>query len=211
MADNSALYGLLGALGGAAITSLAAFYGPLRLHRRQARQRQDEERALRKEAELDRLLRMRSTGRGWLDALERTVQDLEAGRAPDVDRFDEDIRELSREGTEAAYSLAHSGIWLASTPPPPWRATAEADPPEASPPSGALAAEARSHLLDCLRRASREVRTDVLRHSLERGPGSSVRPEVLAALDRVREAREHLNATLLDRIEEVNGGPAQQL
>ncbi|MEU8569550.1 hypothetical protein AB0C51_14500 [Streptomyces pathocidini] len=209
MADNSALYGLLGALGGAAITSLAAFYGPLRLHRRQARQRQDEERAQLKEAELDRLLRMRSTGRGWLDALERTVQDLEAGRAPDVDRFDESVQVLSREGTVAAYSLAHDGIWLASVPPPARRAPSESGPPEASEPPGALAAEARSYLLDCLRSATREVRTDVLHCSLRQE--SSVRPEVLAALDRVREARQRLNAALLDRIEEVNGEPAQQM
>ncbi|WP_143060192.1 hypothetical protein [Streptomyces sp. TLI_105] len=119
MTDTDALYGLVGALGGAAVASLAAVWGPLRLHRRQAQQKQSEEQARQADLEISRLLRMRTAGRVWLDALERTVQDLEERRAVDAERFDEVIEERSRETTEAGHALARAGFWLQSRDTPP--------------------------------------------------------------------------------------------
>ncbi|MFD9220013.1 hypothetical protein ACFWDI_08305 [Streptomyces sp. NPDC060064] len=210
MADTSALYGLLGALGGAGFTGLAAFYGPLRLHRRQAEQEASGAHEKRKEAEVARLLRMRTTGRAWLDALERTVQDLQANRPPDVDRFDEIVSRIRGEATEAGYGLAHSGIWLGSAPPPPHIALSRTTTRQIEPlhTDDEEAATAQSYVLARLREATREVRDDVLRCSQQQG---EVRVEVLLALQGVREAREQLNTALLNRIEEVNGGPVQRL
>ncbi|MFF7656146.1 hypothetical protein ACFZCY_41035 [Streptomyces sp. NPDC007983] len=210
MTDTGALYGLLGALGGAAVAGLAAVYGPLRLHRRQAEQKAKEEKARQSEIETARLLKMRTTGRAWIDALERVVQDLQAHHSVEVDRFDEIMVQLSREATEAGHALAHNGLWLESQDTPPHGI------PLVPAPGGARLNDgggsgfiALSQLLGRLREATREVRADVLRRPLQRE--SPVRSEVLEALEQVRAARAQLNAVLLDQIDQINGGHTHRL
>ncbi|MEV7189980.1 hypothetical protein [Kitasatospora sp. NPDC093102] len=198
MADNSALYGLLGALGGASAAGLAAVYGPLRLHRRQAEQKASEEQARQSETEIARLLKMRTTGRAWIDALERFVQDLQTQHPVDVNRFDEITDHVIREATEAGHALAHNGLWLGSQDTPP-HGTPRPDTADGS----------FSELLGHLREATREVRADVLRCSSHRE--STARSEVLEALERVRAARAQLNAALLDQIDQINGGHTRRL
>lgn len=206
MADTEAIYGLLGALGGAAIASLAAIYGPTRLHRRQAQQRTSEEQTRRKEAETARLLKVRTTGRAWVDALERTVQDLEAHRPVDVDRFDEAMGRVGAEATEAGHALAHSGLWLESQDTPPHGTPLTGVAPGGPGPGGVegSTSAALSPLLGRLREATREVRSELLRSPVQ--PGAPLRREVLEALERVRAARAQLNAVLLEQIDHVNGG-----
>lgn len=199
MTDTGALYGLLGALGGAAVAGLAAVYGPLRLYRRQAEQKAKEEKARQSETETARLLKMRTTGRAWIDALERVVQDLQAHHSVEVDRFDEIMVQLSREATEAGHALAHNGLWLES----------QDTPPHGIPLGGGSAFIALSQLLGRLREATREVRADVLRRPLQRE--SPVRSEVLEALEQVRAARAQLNAALLDQVDQINGGHTHRL
>ncbi|MFF8029015.1 hypothetical protein ACFZDJ_49755 [Streptomyces sp. NPDC007896] len=209
MADIGALYGLLGAVGGAAVASLATVYGPLRLHRRQAEQKASEEQARQSGIEIARLLKMRTTGRAWIDALERFVQDLQAHHPVDVDRFDEIMVQVSREATEAGHALAHSGLWLESQDTPPHGIPLVPAPGGARPDSAdGTAFIALSQLLGRLREATREVRGDVLQ-----GPRweSPVRSEVLEALERVRAARAQLNAALLDQIGQINGGHTRRL
>jgi hypothetical protein len=210
MTDTGALYGLLGALGGAAVASLAAVYGPLRLHRRQAEQKASEEQARQSEVETARLLKMRTTGRAWIDALERFVQDLQAHHPVDVDRFDEIMVQVSREATEAGHALAHSGLWLESQDTPP-HGIPLVPAPGGSRPDDAdgSAFIARSQLLGRLREATREVRADVLQRPLQRE--SPVRSEVMEALERVRAARAQLNAALLDQIGQIHGGHTRRL
>ncbi|WP_406278640.1 hypothetical protein OHT93_37600 [Streptomyces sp. NBC_00191] len=178
MTDTGALYGLLGAVGGATVASLAAVYGPLRLHRRQAEQKASEEQGRQSEIETARLLKMRTTGRAWIDALERFVQDLQAHRPVDIDRFDEIMVQVSREATEAGHALAHSGLWLESQDTPPHGiplvpASGGSRPDDAD----GSAFTALSQLLGRLREATREVRADVLQRPLQRE--SPVRSEVL--------------------------------
>ncbi|MFF7264160.1 hypothetical protein ACFZCL_28360 [Streptomyces sp. NPDC008159] len=209
MSDNGALYGLLGALGGAGIAGLATVFGPALLHRRQAEQRTSEERTLRREAEITRLLKMRTTGRAWVDALERTVQDLEAHRPVDIDRFDENVDRVSAEANEAGHALAHSGLWLSSQDTPPHGVPLVQAPPGGPGPDSAngSASAALSQLLGRLREATRTVRAEVLR-----GPapqGVPVAREVVEALQRVRAARAQLNAVLLEQIDHINGGRAR--
>lgn len=202
MSDNGALYGLLGALGGAGIAGLATVYGPALLHRRQSEQRTSEEQTRRREAEITRLLKMRTTGRAWVDALERTVQDLEAHRPVDVDRFDESIDRVRAEATEAGHALAHSGLWLESQDTPP-----HGIPSEAGNVNGSASA-ALSQLLGRLREATREVRAEVLQSPARQEV--PVRREVLEALEQVRAARAQLNAVLLEQIDHINGGRARR-
>ncbi|MFE7528368.1 hypothetical protein ACFU7Y_22000 [Kitasatospora sp. NPDC057542] len=198
MADNSALYGLLGALGGASAAGLAAVYGPLRLHRRQAEQKASEEQTRQSETEIARLLKMRTTGRAWIDALERFVQDLQTHHPVDVNRFDEITAHVRQEATEAGHALAHNGLWLGSEDTHP-RGIPRLDTADGS----------FSQLLGRLREATWEVRADVLRCSSDRE--STVRSEVLEALEYVRAARAQLNAALLDQIDQINGGHTRRL
>jgi len=210
MTDNGALYGLLGALGGASVAGLAAVYGPLRLHRRQAEQKASEEQDRQSETEITRLLKMRTTGRVWIDALERFVQDLQSHHPVDINRFDEITARISREATEAGHALAHNGLWLESQDTPPYGISLVLAP-EGSRPDDAdgSAFSALSQLLGRLREATREVRADVLRRSSHRE--SPVRSEVQEALERVKAARAQLNAALLDQIDQINGGHTRRL
>ncbi|MGW1673123.1 hypothetical protein [Streptomyces sp. NPDC002324] len=207
MTDTGAVYGLLGALGGAGIAGLAAIYGPTLLHRRQAEQRMGEERTRRREAETTRLLKVRTTGRAWIDVLERTVQDLQAPHRPvDVDRFDEVVDRVAAEATEAGHALAHSGLWLQSQDTPPHGIPSVwATPGGPGPGDGdSSASAALSQLLGRLREATREVRSELLRSAVQpRGP---LRHEVLEALERVRAARAQLNAVLLEEIAHLDEG-----
>src|SRR5438046_6201758 len=114
-AMSEALYGLLGALGGALITGAAAYWGPLQMQRRAFAAERDRDEAARRdaeearreeqlravsaevtskfqaqrEAETTRIIRMRTTTRAWSEFLARSIQDLGLGRPADVERFDE--------------------------------------------------------------------------------------------------------------------------
>ncbi|MDH6219713.1 hypothetical protein [Streptomyces pseudovenezuelae] len=181
------------------MTSLAAYFGPLRLHQRQAavQQQQIEQNArgvqeARRDEQIARLLLVRATSRAWMDAMDRTVQDLQGGRYPDVDQFDELYNQLGEEAAAAHYALARSGIYVSTRP------TAANRAPRYS---GAA--------LTLLREVTREVRGDVLRCSTEHQ--GTVSAEVLDLLNRIGKAREGLNAALAAHLERLNGSPLQPL
>lgn len=203
MADSNVWFGLLGALGGAGVTGLAAVYGPLRLHRRQVEQKDAEKLALWREGETARLLLVRVTGRAWIDTLERTVQDLEAGRPMDLERYDDMIVQVSTEAHRAGISPAFGGNWVDSI---------DTLPRSAPIPLGARdrdirAAEARAQLLAGLREATRVVRAEILRRTVRQPEPreSAVGQEVVDAMDRSRAARATLNDVLSDEINHVTG------
>ncbi|MGW0771052.1 hypothetical protein [Streptomyces sp. NPDC002676] len=201
MADTSALYGLLGALGGAAVAGVAAVYGPLRLQRQQAGLKAAEEQARQREKEIARLLKMRTMGRVWIDALERVIQDLQTRRPLDVDRFDQIMNQAVREAYEAGHDLAHADIWLESISTPPRGIPSLAATSVGTDGSTDVAA---SQVLGRLRDATVAVREDVLRRCM--GEETSIRDETLEALELARAARAQLNATILEQIEMINEG-----
>ncbi|MGG7569400.1 hypothetical protein [Streptomyces sirii] len=203
MADTSAMYGLLGALGGAGVTGIAAIYGPLRLQRHQAGLKAAEEQVRQREKEIARLLKMRTMGRVWIDALERIVQDLQAHRPLEVDRFDEITSQAVLEAYKAGHDLVHDGIWLESTSTPPRGIPALATSSVGADGSTEVAA---SQILGRLRVATEALRADVLRRSM--GEEIPVRDETLEALELARAARAQLNATILEQIELINGDRA---
>lgn len=197
MADIGALYGAVGALVGAGLTALGGVYGPLRLHRRQTEEQESEKLALWREAETARLLLIRVTSRAWLDALDRAVQELEAHRPMDLERFDEETVRLGQEAYRAGIDLRTDSVdvprELIAVP----RGAGDGD---------ALATDARSQLLGHLRESNRLIRAEVLRHSADGGSRArTVAPEALAALERTREARATVNRLLRAREGELNG------
>ncbi|MFE5841530.1 hypothetical protein ACFQ7N_07760 [Streptomyces niveus] len=201
MADSSVWFGVLGALGGAGVAGLAAVYGPLRLHRRQVKQKDAEKLALWREGETARLLLVRVTGRAWIDALERTVQDLEAGRPMDLERYDDVIAQVSTEAHKAGISLAFRGAWVDSMDTMPQSVPI---PPNAEE-RDIQAAEARARLLAGLREATRVVRAEILRRTVRppEARENEVGQEVTDAMDRSRAARATLNDVLSDEISHV--------
>ncbi|KAB7832518.1 hypothetical protein, partial [Streptomyces mobaraensis] len=118
MADSEALYGLLGAVGGALVAGVASVYGPLRVHRRQSQQRAEEERAGRLDAQVNRLITPPAS-RAWLDVLERTQQDLQIGQPLNIAEFDRSINEITQQTNAAGHALGQDGLWLASNDTPP--------------------------------------------------------------------------------------------
>lgn len=182
MPDAAALYGLVGVVGGAAIGAWAAIYGPLRLHQKQAEQKAIDRLVGNAQEETARWLTLRTTGRAWLDALERTVQELEAQRPIDLDHFDEMIAKLSIDNTEVSYAL--EAIYGSAT----------AD---------------LSQLIDRLRDATRIVRADILQQSQPQS--NSALSQSYSALNDVKAARAQLNAVLLEKIEQINQRRAQRL
>jgi hypothetical protein len=208
MPDVAALYGLVGVVGGAAVGAWAAIYGPLRLHREQAEQKTMDQQAQQEQDQIARLLRVRTTGRAWLDALERTVQELEAHKLVDLDRFDDMISKLSGDATEASHSLAYNSLWVESdtTPPSGIPILPEAFDNAAVDDSTRAA---RSQLIGRLRDATRIVRTDILQESLPER--NSVQSQRYSALNDVRAARAQLNAVLLEQIEQINKKRAQRV
>lgn len=100
MRDNSALYALVGALGGAGITGLAAVYSPLRLALLASRR-----------ARTSALVRVRTASKMVVDVLEQTIQELEAGVPAEVGPFNETMRDLFKELSESCHDLAQVGLW----------------------------------------------------------------------------------------------------
>ncbi|MEU5286878.1 hypothetical protein N7925_00260 [Streptomyces sp. CA-278952] len=182
---------------GAGLTALGGVYGPLRLHRRQSLKQESEKLALWREAETARLLLIRVTSRAWLDALDRAVQELDACRPTDLERFDEETVRLGQEAYKAGIDLRDDSFELPRELSAPPRGAGEAD---------VLAAGTRSRLLGHLRESNRLIRAELLRHSVGEGTlMHTVDPEVRATLERTREARAAVNSLLRARHGELNG------
>ncbi|MET9451821.1 hypothetical protein [Streptomyces cinerochromogenes] len=194
MTDMGAVYGAVGAVGGALIGAGAAVWGPLLVQRGSSREQKEAEARRRAGEEVERIVQIRSTGRAWQDTLERTVQDLEAGRPVDIDRFDETIGGLEREAAAAAYAAAVDGMWVGLGP-------AEGD-------------YSPGLVLELLAAGTGQVRAAILR--LQSGDiGDDERREACAgpadAVASARSARAQLNARLAERVERILGETMRRL
>ncbi|WP_316745891.1 hypothetical protein [Streptomyces sp. MK7] len=194
MADMGAVYGAVGAVGGALIGAGAAVLGPLLVQRGSSREQKEAEARRRAGEEVERIIQIRSTGRAWQDTLERTVQDLEAGRPVDIERFDETISSLEREAASAAYAAAVDGVWVGLGP--------------------AEEGYSPGLVLELLAAGTGQVRATILR--LGGGDvGSDERREICTelahAVTSARAARAQLNARLVKRIERILGQSIRRL
>ncbi|WP_433152573.1 hypothetical protein ACQPZ8_18045 [Actinomadura nitritigenes] len=128
MADAGALYGLVGGLGAAAVGGAATIFGPLLLHRRQARQQralqafQDQQEMIEEQRKTNAEFAShahsaRMASREWLETLRRIAYDLRARRRLDIEKTDAELLPLAKKATEHWYLLATaSGIPRGSPP-----------------------------------------------------------------------------------------------
>ncbi|MFC9616638.1 hypothetical protein [Streptomyces sp. NPDC056938] len=224
-AMTEALYGLLGALGGALITGAAAYWGPLQMQRRafaaererdetarreaEAARREEQLRAAsaeqasqfqaQREAETTRIIKMRTTTRAWSDFLARSIQDLGLGRPVDVERFDEQALATRNDAHSALDHALHDGIWI-------WQSSYGWPPQQHGAPLQHWVPPAHSPEQLRVRTALARV-TELTREAVIKG--EQLDTEGVAALrnalDKADEARGALNAALFNRLEEVIG------
>jgi hypothetical protein len=204
---SQALYGMLGALGGALFTGTIAYFGPIQMQRRAFAEQREQAAAARRdsetatlrasgradrEAETTRIVLMRTTTRTWRDLLARTVQDLELGLLVEIAPFDEAL-DVARGGAKSALDHAlHDGIWI--------HHSAYGYP--ALPAAGQGDSGEQLRVLEALDRVTQLTRAAVIRRE-------PVDEEQLArlrqALDAADEARSALSARLLNRLEQLMG------
>ncbi|MFF3248025.1 hypothetical protein ACFYWY_30840 [Streptomyces sp. NPDC002870] len=131
MADQAALYGLAGAIAGAALGAGAAVFGPMLLHRQQAHERRLQEARLEQreqgqaQLELDReerrsreglaqrLINLRATTRSYQELLLQTFLELKSGRAVDPGAFEGNLATAHSALNSAFDEALLDGIWFA--------------------------------------------------------------------------------------------------
>ncbi|TDU73539.1 hypothetical protein [Streptomyces sp. KS 21] len=195
---SEAVYGLLGALGGALITGAGAYWGPVHLQRHTLTAQREQAEASRREAETTRIILMRTTTRVWRDLLERTIQDLELGRQVDIEAFD-DATFVARSGAQSALDHAlHDGIWIRQS----GYGYPSGSPLDGSPQQQASRSEEQSHVLQTLERVTALTRAAVI---VSEPLGTGGRSVLRSALDGADKARGALSSALLNRLEQVMG------
>jgi hypothetical protein len=135
---SDALYGLIGAVGGALVTAAAAYFGPLQIERRrldqqrqeaesaraemrrqaqEERQAQDAREALaveraEKQAAIERIIHIRTSTREWSQLLARHVQDIARGRRVNLADFDVSMQQLREKTQKALDQVIQDGLWV---------------------------------------------------------------------------------------------------
>ncbi|MEU6083417.1 hypothetical protein [Streptomyces sp. NPDC047108] len=108
---SDAVYGLVGALGGSLVTAAVAYWGPLHQQREAAKQAELQIEAARAQAEetrrheeiqaeIGRLVDVRSTLRAWQFVLDGALAEIQLG-CFDLDRFRDEEREATAKGLRA--------------------------------------------------------------------------------------------------------------
>lgn len=135
---SDALYGLLGGIGGAFITAVGAYFGPLQVERRRLQQQRQENADARAElrrqtdeqreleatrealavarneghASVERCIKIRTETRAWSQLLGRYIQDLAHGREIVVSDFDADLENVRGAAQSALDNAIHDGLWV---------------------------------------------------------------------------------------------------
>ncbi|MFI0775565.1 hypothetical protein [Streptomyces sp. NPDC021212] len=174
MADASAIYALISGLGGAAIGAGSTVYVSTRQFRREISERDKERGRLQAQEEIVRLTSMRFAGRAWLDVVLRAKQNLEAGVAVDLDKFDQEVKEAGGTAAQEGY---------------------RARSPDPS--VDQLAAE----IFDDINHLSWQLRREIV--SRATGAERRTPDHLDDVLQRVIERRAALNAKIIERIEEL--------
>jgi len=130
---QEAVYGLLGALGGAAVTAGASYWGPLQIHKH-ARQDAESDRQLAsteaarelhrtlQQMQVARVVLVRRTVSAWCQLIERTYRDLRWEGPPEgkedrraaADRFEQLTDQAREEATTAIYEALQDGLYIRS-------------------------------------------------------------------------------------------------
>ncbi|MET7715158.1 hypothetical protein [Streptomyces sp. NPDC005407] len=131
MADQAALHGLVGAIGGAALGAGAVVFGPMLRHRQQGSERRLQEARLEQreqgqaQLELDReerrnreglaqrLINLRATTRSYQELLLETLLELKSGREVDPGAFEGNLAAAHSALNSAFDEALLDGIWFA--------------------------------------------------------------------------------------------------
>ncbi|MER8000343.1 hypothetical protein [Streptomyces sp. NPDC095613] len=123
---SDAIYGLVGALGGAAVAGAVAFWGPLQLQKRALREtvvERDLARAQAAAAQRSDLLRAqvarvvvirRSIG-DWYFLLRSTLDEIRRGHAVDPESFRQSMERVRDDATTALYDALNDGLYIHAT------------------------------------------------------------------------------------------------
>ncbi|MFI1030377.1 hypothetical protein [Streptomyces sp. NPDC020951] len=103
--DAAAVSSLVSGLGGAVIGAATAVYLASRQHRRQQQTQVVDYQRERARSEAMMLTEVRTKGKAWLEVLRRAVQNLDAGVAVDLDRFDTETLKTSFNHYQVVYKL----------------------------------------------------------------------------------------------------------
>ncbi|MFE2736754.1 hypothetical protein [Streptomyces sp. NPDC057889] len=131
---SDAVYGLVGALGGSLVTAAVAYWGPLHQQREVAKQAELQRSAelrraeieieaaraqaeearkhLRNQAEIGRLVDVRSTLRAWELVLDDAFLEMRISSTFDVDRFRETEQEAMAKGLRALDEVMHDDWYV---------------------------------------------------------------------------------------------------
>ncbi|MEW1907242.1 hypothetical protein AB0442_02140 [Kitasatospora sp. NPDC085895] len=198
--DSVAMYGLIGAVSAALIGACAAIFGPALLQRQRDRSEKSHGDRAENQAEVRRLINMRTTSRAWHLALQDAVQDLELGRFGDIERFDESVMGLRVAAGIAVDDTMNVGIWqfqgCSARTGGPFVATEQ--------PSDSR----QIRLLNAL-----DYATSIVRNCIINGPpiGAVQHARLIEALDSVAVARERLGEFIEGRVRLISGGRFQGL
>ncbi|MGW3725364.1 hypothetical protein [Streptomyces sp. NPDC000851] len=105
MADNGALIGLAGVLGGALIGGVAGVYGPLLLKRKERHHIEADVKRQQSGDATMALIEARAKTRLWLDYLISTVAQATAGASVDRDAFAAKLERLGEDAVTSCYRL----------------------------------------------------------------------------------------------------------
>nr|WTB29596.1 hypothetical protein OG781_08925 [Streptomyces sp. NBC_00830] len=113
---SNAVYGLVGALGGAAVAGAAAFWGPIQLQKRAQREVATEaaasDRADVLRAQVARVVLVRRAITSWHTLLARTHWTVAIGRPVDPEKFRQAVDDARDEASTALYEALNDGLHI---------------------------------------------------------------------------------------------------
>ncbi|WP_330358369.1 hypothetical protein [Streptomyces chartreusis] len=120
---SDAVYGLLGAIGGAIVASAATFYGPLQLQKRALREAAAERASTHAQAEaarqyelqraqIGRVAQVRKSMVAWDNLLDRTYRHIQSRRVVDPDEFRQAAERARDAATAALYDALNDGLYI---------------------------------------------------------------------------------------------------
>jgi len=107
--DATAVFSMISGLGGAALGALAGVYGPALLERRRHSTQQSNDAHT-------TVATARQAAHAWLRAVDRAIQNLQAGRTVDIADFDQATEAAMETVTAAVADLARPGVELYRVP-----------------------------------------------------------------------------------------------
>jgi hypothetical protein len=112
---DGAVWGAVGALGGAGLTALASYLVPLRTLRSSERQQADDRRRQRETGAIERLIAIRTAYRDWHRYLEETALNFRA-TGDTVQTVTDRLNTLSDAAQRAGTAAMQDGWWIGSEP-----------------------------------------------------------------------------------------------